>query len=42
MQNPGRFKLRYRGRERNRAWFKIAVAVYNLIRITNLDNPAAT
>ena len=30
-------KLRYRGRERNRAWFKIDVAVYNLIRIVNLD-----
>jgi transposase len=30
-------KLRYIGRERNRAWFKIAAAVYNLIRITTLD-----
>ena len=30
-------KLRYRGRERNRAWFKINIAVYNMIRITNLD-----
>jgi len=35
-------KLCYRGRERNRAWFKITVAVYDLIRITNLDNLAAT
>lgn len=35
-------KLRYRGRERNRAWFKMTVAVYNLLRITNLDNLAAT
>jgi transposase len=30
-------KLRYIGRERNRAWFKITTAVYNLIRITALD-----
>ena len=30
-------KLRYRGRDRNRAWFKITTAVYNLIRITALD-----
>jgi transposase len=30
-------KLRYLGRERNRAWFKINVATYNLIRITALD-----
>ena len=30
-------KLRYLGRERNRAWFKITAAVYNLIRITALD-----
>ena len=35
-------KLRYRGRERNRAWFKMTIAVYNLIRITNLDNLATT
>ena len=35
-------KLRYRGRERNRAWFKMTVAVYNLIRITNLDSLATT
>ena len=34
-------KLRYRGRERNRAWFKITTAVYNLIRITALDDLAA-
>ena len=33
-------KLRYRGRERNRAWFKITTAVYNLIRITALDDLA--
>ena len=31
-------KLRYRGRERNRAWFKITTAVYNMIRITALDD----
>jgi len=30
-------QLRYRGRQRNRAWFKMTAAVYNLIRITNLD-----
>jgi hypothetical protein len=29
--------LRYIGRQRNRAWFKINAAVYNLIRITALD-----
>jgi transposase len=30
-------KLRYIGQARNRAWFKITAAVYNLIRITALD-----
>lgn len=30
-------KLRYRGRSRNRAWFLIAGAVYNIIRIAALD-----
>ena len=30
-------KLRYIGRERNRAWFKIEAGVYNLIRIAALD-----
>ena len=30
-------KLRYIGRQRNRAWFKLEAAVYNLIRITALD-----
>jgi transposase len=34
-------KLRYRGRQRNRAWFKITAAVYNLIRITALDTRPA-
>ena len=33
-------QLRYRGRERNRAWFKITTAVYNMIRITALDDLA--
>ena len=33
-------KLRYRGRDRNRAWFKITTAVYNVIRITALDDLA--
>lgn len=30
-------KLRYRGRQRNRAWFLFTTATYNLIRITALD-----
>jgi transposase len=30
-------KLRYIGQQRNRAWFRITAAVYNLIRITALD-----
>ena len=30
-------QLRYKGRERNDAWFKITAAVYNIIRITALD-----
>jgi transposase len=30
-------KLRYKGRQRNRAWFLMAGAVYNIIRITALD-----
>jgi hypothetical protein len=30
-------KLRYIGRQRNRAWFKLTAAVYNLLRITALD-----
>jgi len=30
-------KLRYIGKDRNRAWFKMSTAVYNLIRITALD-----
>ena len=30
-------KLRYKGNDRNRAWFKMTTAVYNLIRITALD-----
>jgi transposase len=34
-------QLRYRGRDRNRAWFKITAAVYNLIRITALDTQHA-
>jgi hypothetical protein len=34
-------QLRYRGRERNRAWFKITAAVYNLLRITTLDTQPA-
>jgi transposase len=34
-------QLRYRGRQRNRAWFKITAAVYNLLRITTLDTQPA-
>jgi transposase len=34
-------KLRYIGRQRNRAWFKLTAAVYNLIRITALDTQPA-
>ena len=30
-------KLRYLGQARNRAWFKITTAVYNLLRISALD-----
>jgi transposase len=33
-------QLRYRGRDRNRSWFKTVAAVYILIRITALDNQA--
>lgn len=32
-------KLRYKGRERNRAWFLLTAATYNLLRITALDAP---
>ena len=34
-------KLRYRGRQRNRAWWLFTGAVYNLVRITALDSAAA-
>jgi hypothetical protein len=34
-------KLRYRGRQRNRAWFLIAGATYNILRITALDTQTA-
>ena len=34
-------KLRYRGRQRNRAWFLVAGATYNLIRIAALDSQPA-
>jgi transposase len=37
----GGHKLRYIGRQRNRAWFKITAAVYNVIRITALDTRPA-
>jgi transposase len=34
-------KLRYRGRQRNRAWFLMTTAVYNIIRIVALDTTMA-
>ncbi len=34
-------KLRYKGRQRNRAWFLLTTATYNLIRITALDASTA-
>ena len=34
-------KLRYKGRDRNRDWFLIDVAVYNIIRIAALDMATA-
>jgi transposase len=34
-------KLRYIGQDRNRAWFKMTTAVYNIIRITALDAATA-
>jgi transposase len=34
-------KLRYRGRQRNRAWFLLTTATYNLLRITALDAATA-
>jgi transposase len=34
-------KLRYLGRARNRAWFRLTTAVYNIVRITALDTAAA-
>jgi transposase len=34
-------KLRYKGRQRNRAWFLLAGATYNLLRITALDAQTA-
>jgi hypothetical protein len=34
-------KLRYRGRQRNRAWFLLARATYNILRITALDTQTA-
>lgn len=33
----GSRKLRYLGRQRNRAWFLLTGAVYNILRITDLD-----
>jgi transposase len=33
----GGHKLRYKGQQRNRAWFLLTTATYNLLRITALD-----
>lgn len=33
----GGHKLRYIGRDRNQAWFKMTAAIYNVLRITALD-----
>ena len=33
----GGHKLRYIGRDRNRAWFKMTAAIYNVLRISALD-----
>lgn len=35
-------KLRYIGKDRNRAWFKVTTAVYNIIRIAALDDALDT
>ncbi len=32
-------KLRHKGQQRNRAWFLITAASYNLVRIARLDTP---
>jgi len=37
----GGHKLRFIGRDRNRAWFKMTAAIYNLLRITALDAATA-
>jgi transposase len=37
----GGHKLRYIGRDRNRAWFKMTAAIYNVLRITALDTATA-
>lgn len=34
-------KLRYKGKDRNSAWFTMAIATYNVIRITALDAATA-
>jgi hypothetical protein len=34
-------KLRYIGKQRNRAWFLMVGAVYNILRITALDTAPA-
>ena len=37
----GGHKLRYIGRDRNRAWFKMTAAIYNVLRFTALDTATA-
>ena len=34
-------KLRHKGRQRNRAWFLISAASYNLVRMARLDTDTA-
>ena len=34
-------QIRYRGRDRNLAWFTMTTAIYNMIRITAVDHQAA-
>ena len=34
-------KLRYLGRRRNKLWFELAAAAYNLTRLANLETVAA-
>ncbi len=37
----GGHKLRHNGRDRNRGWYLVAAATYNLVRIAKLDTQTA-